>query len=202
MKLVVSAGLSPSGFIMAMNVPSTHDSMAPRRANAAFASSLAAGVKELSPGRHGNDGLRHLVNGVAHGRLCHAYVLLATNAPLEASGAEKSQRAQHLPFCGKATGSLASNDRVKLVAQATHCSFGQTKMLPELFFRQLFKCVIYLASSSLRDCSSRTGNTKRNGRESKRHFLQLLGLRNWIEPDTKEANCPKRLRFNPIQAVW
>ncbi|KAH7981375.1 hypothetical protein HPB49_023473 [Dermacentor silvarum] len=98
--------------------------------------------------RHGNDGICHLVNGVAHGRLRHAYVLLATNAPLEASGAEEPQRAQHLRFCGKATGSnlralgsLASSDGVKLVAQATHCSFGQTKMLPELFLRQLFKCI-------------------------------------------------------------
>ncbi|KAH7931505.1 hypothetical protein HPB49_025662 [Dermacentor silvarum] len=103
MKLAVSAGLSPSGFITAINVPSTHAStpgMAPRRANAAFASSLAAGVNEKSTNFLRADpemmASRHLVDGVARGRLRHAYLLLATNAPLEAPGAEESQRAQHL----------------------------------------------------------------------------------------------------------
>ncbi|KAH7937073.1 hypothetical protein HPB49_007742 [Dermacentor silvarum] len=50
-KLAVSAGLSPSGLITAINVPSTYASMpgmAPRHASAVFASSLAAGVKEKS----------------------------------------------------------------------------------------------------------------------------------------------------------
>ncbi|KAH7948876.1 hypothetical protein HPB49_002838 [Dermacentor silvarum] len=51
MKLAVPARLCPSGFITAINVPSTLAStpgMAPRRANTAFASSLAAGVNEKS----------------------------------------------------------------------------------------------------------------------------------------------------------
>ncbi|KAH7967189.1 hypothetical protein HPB49_023400 [Dermacentor silvarum] len=51
MKLALSTGLSPCDFIMAVNLSSTHAStpgMAPRRANAAFASSLAADVKEKS----------------------------------------------------------------------------------------------------------------------------------------------------------
>ncbi|KAL1487134.1 hypothetical protein MTO96_046649 [Rhipicephalus appendiculatus] len=69
MKLAVSAKLSPSGLRMATNVPSTQarmPGMSPRHSNAAFASSLAADVKEKST---------NFVRGDTESKTCSACAL-------------------------------------------------------------------------------------------------------------------------------
>ncbi|KAH7931658.1 hypothetical protein HPB49_026227 [Dermacentor silvarum] len=179
--------------------------MAPRRANAAFASSLAADVNEKS-----TNFLRADTEMMAS--VTSWMVLLAAGCAMPTCSSRPTLlRKLPVPKNRSAHNTFLSVERPLARWHPLMESSSSHKLRTVRLDRRKY-CRNPSSVNSL-NASSASGHrlcataaaahaTRKDPAEKETPFSPTVGIPIWIEPDTKEANCPKRLRFNSIQVVW